>query len=178
MAKTAWFNGQNLTTNFQQAWFGQDATSGHNHGGLNQDGSAPVLNIVTDTTGVLPQARLPMTFIDWTNVPVTATGNGATTSLSATCLATQTFTTVTAMVNLSFSNAVGVGQFNISLPTSWRPKQTNGILGYAFCSTETTPVVVNLTPDTTRAQVSFQNNPAYNDFTNSGGLAGTYSWQV
>jgi hypothetical protein len=62
--KTQWFNGQFLTTNFMQTFFGQTATSGHIHDGLNQDGSAPLVNLDSNVQGILP----------WTNIGSFRTG--------------------------------------------------------------------------------------------------------
>lgn len=59
MAKLSFVNGDPLTPSWLHAQGGTDATTGHQHTGLNQDGSIPKVQLTTanHVTGVLPRAN-------------------------------------------------------------------------------------------------------------------------
>lgn len=58
MAKTQFYDGQFLTSEFCDSYFGAGASTGHAHTGLDADGSAPLVDISAHTTGQLPYTRI------------------------------------------------------------------------------------------------------------------------
>ena len=58
MPKTVWNTGVGqgtfLTAQFQNTFYGTNAATGHTHDGLDQDGSAPPINLASNVTGTLP----------------------------------------------------------------------------------------------------------------------------
>lgn len=61
--KTQWVNGEFLTPSFMNTQFGTDANTGHQHTGLNSDGSLPKVNLTdaSEVKGLLPLANLACT---------------------------------------------------------------------------------------------------------------------
>lgn len=64
MAKRQWPEGQHITPAFQKAWFGENANEGHNHSGLDQDGSAPKINAITDTTNLFEEISIDVEWVE------------------------------------------------------------------------------------------------------------------
>ena len=58
MSKINWVDGSFLTPSLQNAYWGTGADSGHQHNGLDVDGSVPQIDLAVDVDGILPAAKV------------------------------------------------------------------------------------------------------------------------
>ena len=74
MAKTQFVDGSNLTATYVNTIYGSDASTGHNHQGLDQDGSAPKINLSNSVSGYLNLATNVTGTMDRYHLAAPATG--------------------------------------------------------------------------------------------------------